>query len=303
VIVAHRNGAPVRLSDVASVDDGQENNRLIAWMNTTQAVIVNVQRQPGANVIAVVDSIKALLPRLRETLPPSIDVSILTDRTRTSAPPCATCRSSCPSRCCWSSLSSSCSWATGARPSSPASRYRCRSWARSRDVSRRVLLNNLSIMALTIAAGFVVDDAIVMIENIARYIEEGDDPFEAALKGSSQIAFTVVSLTVSLIAVLIPLLFMGDVGRAAVQRVRHYAGCHYPDLGGGVAHPGSHDVRAAPAPPQCRAGPDRRRPATPAAQRLSGPIRRPRRSGARWFGHADRPLRPRPWSSFSGINL
>src|SRR6185437_6129263 len=146
---------------------------LIAWVNTDQAVIVNVQRQPGANVIAVVNDIKALLPQLRETLPPAIDVSVLTDRTVTIR-------------------------------------------ASVRDVQIELSLvgtlavmylagfslNNLSIMALTIATGFVVDDAIVMIENIARYIEEGEDPVLAALKGSSQIAFTVVSLTVSLIAVL-----------------------------------------------------------------------------------------------------
>ncbi|HEY6980188.1 multidrug efflux RND transporter permease subunit [Reyranella sp.] len=212
VIVAYRNGAPVRLSDVATVDDGRENNQLIAWMNTSQAVIVDVQRQPGANVIAVVDSIKALLPQLRETLPPSIDVSTLTDRT-------ITIRASV--RDVQIELSFAVllvvaviflflgDWRATIIPSLsvPLSLVGTLAVMYLAGFS----LNNLSIMALTIATGFVVDDAIVMIENIARYIEEGDHPFEAALKGSSQIAFTVVSLTVSLIAVLIPLLFMGDV--------------------------------------------------------------------------------------------
>jgi len=212
VIVAYRNGAPVRLSDVASVEAGQENNRLIAWVNTDQAVIVNVQRQPGANVIAVVNDIKTLLPQLRETLPPSIDVSVLTDRT-------VTIRASV--RDVQIELSFAVllvvaviflflgDWRATIIPSLsvPLSLVGTLAVMYLAGFS----LNNLSIMALTIATGFVVDDAIVMIENIARYIEEGDDPFEAALKGSSQIAFTVVSLTVSLIAVLIPLLFMGDV--------------------------------------------------------------------------------------------
>jgi multidrug efflux pump len=212
VVVAYRNGSPVRLSDVATVEDGQENNRLAAWMNTTRAVIVNVQRQPGANVIAVVDSIKALLPQLRETLPTALDVAILTDRT-------ITIRASV--RDVQIELSFAVllvviviflflgDWRATLIPSLsvPLSLVGTLAVMYLANFS----LNNLSIMALTIATGFVVDDAIVMIENIARYIEQGDDPNEAALKGSSQIAFTVVSLTVSLIAVLIPLLFMGDV--------------------------------------------------------------------------------------------
>ena len=212
VIVAYRNGAPVRLSDVATVDNGQENNRLIAWSNTTQAVIIDVQRQPGANVIAVVDSIKALLPQLQDTLPSSLDVAVLTDRT-------LTIRASV--RDVQIELSFAVllvvaviflflgDWRATVIPSLsvPLSLVGTLAVMYLAGFS----LNNLSIMALTIATGFVVDDAIVMIENIARYIEEGDEPFEAALKGSSQIAFTVVSLTVSLIAVLIPLLFMGDV--------------------------------------------------------------------------------------------
>ncbi|HZQ01007.1 MAG TPA: MdtB/MuxB family multidrug efflux RND transporter permease subunit [Reyranella sp.] len=212
VVVAYRNGAPVRLSDVATVENAQENNRLAAWWNSTRAVIVDVQRQPGANVIAVVDSIKALLPQLQSTLPQSFDVNVLTDRT-------LTIRASV--RDVQIELSFAVllvvlvifmflgDWRATIIPSLsvPLSLVGTLAVMYLAGFS----LNNLSIMALTIATGFVVDDAIVMIENIARYIEEGDDPFEAALKGSSQIAFTVVSLTVSLIAVLIPLLFMGDV--------------------------------------------------------------------------------------------
>jgi multidrug efflux pump len=212
IVVAYRNGAPVRVSDVATVEEAQENNRLVAWVNTTQAVIVNVRRQPGANVIAVVDNIKALLPQLRETLPNSLDVAIITDRT-------ITIRASV--RDVQIELTFAVvlvvaviflflgDWRATLIPSLsvPLSLIGTLAVMYLAGFS----LNNLSIMALTIATGFVVDDAIVMIENIARYIERGDDPKEAALRGSSQIAFTVVSLTVSLIAVLIPLLFMSDV--------------------------------------------------------------------------------------------
>jgi len=212
IIVAYRNGAPVRIRDVASVEEGQENNRIAAWMDNTQAVIVNVQRQPGANVIEVVDRIKALLPTLRETLPNSLDVTVLTDRTLTI-------------RASVRDVQIELGFAVvlvvavifaflgDARAtlipslSVPLSLVGTLAVMYLADFS----LNNLSIMALTIATGFVVDDAIVMIENIARYIERGEDPKQAALKGSKQIAFTVVSLTVSLIAVLIPLLFMSDV--------------------------------------------------------------------------------------------
>ncbi len=212
IVVAYRNGAPVRLKDVASVAATQENNRLAAWASTTPAVIVDVQRQPGANVISVVDSIKALLPQLKDTLPTSLDVSVLTDRT-------LTIRASV--RDVQIELSFAVllvvavifmflgEWRATVIPSLsvPLSLIGTLAVMYLAGFS----LNNLSIMALTIATGFVVDDAIVMIENIARYIEEGEHPVEAALKGSAQIAFTVVSLTVSLIAVLIPLLFMGDV--------------------------------------------------------------------------------------------
>ena len=212
LVVAYRNGAPVRLSDVATVEDAQENNKLIAWANTTQAVIVNVRRQPGANVIEVVDRIKALLPQLRETLPRSLDVAVLTDRT-------VTIRASV--RDVQVELGFAVvlvvaviflflgDWRATLIPSLsvPLSLVGTLAVMYLAGYS----LNNLSIMALTIATGFVVDDAIVMIENIARYIERGDPPRQAALDGSRQIAFTVVSLTVSLIAVLIPLLFMSDV--------------------------------------------------------------------------------------------
>jgi len=212
IIVAYRNGAPVRIRDVASVEEGQENNRIAAWMDNTQAVIVNVQRQPGANVIEVVDRIKTLLPTLRETLPNSLDVTVLTDRTLTIR---ASVRDVQIELCFAVILVVAVIFAFlgDARAtlipslSVPLSLVGTLAVMYLADFS----LNNLSIMALTIATGFVVDDAIVMIENIARYIERGDDPKQAALKGSKQIAFTVVSLTVSLIAVLIPLLFMSDV--------------------------------------------------------------------------------------------
>jgi multidrug efflux pump len=212
IVVAYRNGAPVRISDVATVVDAQENSRIAAWVDTTQAVIVNVRRQPGANVIAVVDNIKARLPQLRATLPSSLDVNIVTDRT-------LTIRASV--RDVQIELSFAVAlvvavifvflgdWRATLIPSLsvPLSLVGTLAVMYLAGFS----LNNLSIMALTIATGFVVDDAIVMIENIARYIERGDEPRQAALSGSRQIAFTVVSLTVSLIAVLIPLLFMSDV--------------------------------------------------------------------------------------------
>jgi len=212
LIVAYHNGAPARLSDVAKVIDGVENVKQAAWLNQAPAVIVNIQRQPGANIIAVVDRIKNLLPQLKSTLPASVELSILTDRTTT------------------------------IRASVEDVQFELMLTVALvvmviflflRTLSATVIpsvavplsivgtfgvmyllgysLNNLSLMALTISTGFVVDDAIVMIENISRYIEAGDTPLEAALKGSKQIGFTIVSLTVSLIAVLIPLLFMGDI--------------------------------------------------------------------------------------------
>jgi multidrug efflux pump len=212
LIIAYRNGAPVRLSEVAKVVDSAENVRLGAWANMKPAIILNVQRQPGANVIATVDAIKERLPELQASLPPTLRVDVLSDRT------------------------------TGIRASVEHVQIELVLavllvvlviFAFLHSIRATVIaslavpislvgtfgvmyllgysLNNLSLMALTIATGFVVDDAIVMIENISRYIEEGEKPMPAALKGATQIGFTIISLTVSLIAVLIPLLFMGDV--------------------------------------------------------------------------------------------
>jgi multidrug efflux pump len=212
VVVAYRNGAPVMLTDVANVVNGVENNNQAAWMNQTPAVILNVQRQPGANTISVVKSIKTLLPQLVNSLPKGIQVTTLTDLT--------------------TAIEASVSdvefellltvglvvlviflflrslYAT-IIPSVAVPLSLIGTFAAMYILGYS--LDNLSLMALTISTGFVVDDAIVMIENIARYIEAGDPPMEAALKGAEQIGFTILSLTVSLIAVLIPLLFMGDV--------------------------------------------------------------------------------------------
>ncbi|MCU1313598.1 MAG: multidrug transporter subunit MdtB, partial [Acidobacteriaceae bacterium] len=212
VIVAYRNGAPVRLSDVADVVDGAENTMQAAWMNRQPAVIMNVQRQPGANIIAVVDRIKKLLPQLQTTLPAAIKVQVLTDRTETI-------RSSVADVQFELMLTIALvvmviflflrSVAATIIPSIAVPLSLVGTFGIMYLLGYS--LNNLTLMALTISTGFVVDDAIVMIENISRYIEEGEDPLAAALKGSEQIGFTIVSLTVSLIAVLIPLLFMGDV--------------------------------------------------------------------------------------------
>jgi len=212
VIVATKNGAPVRLSDVANVIDGAENARQAAWMNLTPAVIVNIQRQPGANIISVADRIKKLLPRLQSSLPSSIKLTILTDRTQTI-------------RASVDDVQFEMLLTIGLvvmviflfLRNLPATVIPSVAVPLSLVGTFGVMyllgysLNNLTLMALTISTGFVVDDAIVMIENIDRYLEEGDSPLDAALKGAGQIGFTIVSLTVSLIAVLIPLLFMGDV--------------------------------------------------------------------------------------------
>ena len=212
LVVAYRNGAPVKLSDVARTTEGAENTKLAAWMNTDEAVIVNIQRQPGANVIEVVDRIQALLPQLKAALPSAVEVVVLTDRTTTIRASVADVEFELglavvlvvivifvflrsPSATLIPSLSV------------PLSLVGTLAVMYLAGFS----LNNLSLMALTIATGFVVDDAIVMIENISRYIEAGEAPLQAALKGSAQIGFTIISLTVSLIAVLIPLLFMPDV--------------------------------------------------------------------------------------------
>lgn len=212
IVVAYKNGSPVFLRDVANVIQGAENNKLSAWANKTPAVLINVQRQPGANVIQVVDSIKELLPRIQAGLPRSVDVTTLTDRTETIRASVADVEFElilavilvvAVIYCFLGSL--------------PAT------FIPSLSVPLSIVgtfaamyllgysLNNLSLMALTISTGFVVDDAIVMIENISRYIERGEKPYDAAMKGAGEIGFTIVSLTVSLIAVLIPLLFMQEV--------------------------------------------------------------------------------------------
>lgn len=212
LIVAHRNAASVKLSDVADVIEGAENLRQAAWMNDQPAVILNIQRQPGANIIEVVDNVKALLPQLKESLPSAVEVEILTDRT-------VTIRASVED--------------VQRELITTVILVVLVIFVFLRNVSATIIpsvavplslvgtfgvmyllnysLNNLTLMALTISTGFVVDDAIVMIENIMRYIEEGESPLAASLKGAQQIGFTIISLSVSLIAVLIPLLFMGDI--------------------------------------------------------------------------------------------
>ena len=212
VVVAYRNGAPVMLTDVARVIDGVENNQQAAWMNNTPAVILNVQRQPGANTISVVKSIKQLLPQLQSSLPASIRITILTDLTTAINASVADVEFELMLTIglvvmviflFLRSLSAT------IIPSVAVPLSLVGTFAAMYFLGYS--LDNLSLMALTIATGFVVDDAIVMIENITRYIEEGEPPMQAALKGAEQIGFTILSLTVSLIAVLIPLLFMGDV--------------------------------------------------------------------------------------------
>ncbi|HEY6439264.1 MAG TPA: efflux RND transporter permease subunit, partial [Acetobacteraceae bacterium] len=212
LVIAYRNGAPVRLTDVATVVQGAENTKLAAWGDRTPAVILNIQRQPGANVIQVVDNIKKLLPDLQATLPSAIEVAVLTDRTTTI-------------RASVSDVEFELALAIGLvvlviflfLRNLPATVIPSLSVPLSIVGTLAVMyllgfsLDNLSLMALTISTGFVVDDAIVMIENISRYVEMGEPPLQAALKGAQQIGFTIISLTVSLIAVLIPLLFMGDV--------------------------------------------------------------------------------------------
>ncbi|HEY2092140.1 MAG TPA: efflux RND transporter permease subunit [Thermoanaerobaculia bacterium] len=212
VIIAYRNGAPVRVGDVASVVDSVEDAQKAAWKNTTPAVIMNVQRQPGANIINVVDRIEQLLPQLTSSLPPTVKVSVLTDRT-------VTIRASVRDVEFELLLTIGLvvlviflflrRFSATVIPSVAVPLSIVGTFAVMYLLGYS--LDNLSLMALTISTGFVVDDAIVMIENITRYIEEGESPLEAALKGSKQIGFTIVSLTVSLIAVLIPLLFMADI--------------------------------------------------------------------------------------------
>ena len=212
VVVAYRNGAPVMLTDVARIVDGVENNNQAAWMNKAPAVILNVQRQPGGNTISVVKRIKALLPQLEANLPKGIDVATLTDLTT-------------PIQASVDDVEFELmltialvvmvmflflrSFYATIIPSVAVPLSLVGTFAAMYALGYS--LDNLSLMALTISTGFVVDDAIVMVENISRYIEEGEPPMQAALKGAEQIGFTILSLTVSLIAVLIPLLFMGDV--------------------------------------------------------------------------------------------
>jgi multidrug efflux pump len=215
LILAYKNGSAVRLQDVANVIDGVENTQLAGWADGKRAIILNVQRQPGANVIKVAEGVKALLPFLRSVMPADVNITILSDRTETV-------------RASVDDVQNTLILTIGLVVAVI--------YVFLRDLRATVIpgvtvplslvgtfgvmyllgysLNNLSLMSLTISTGFVVDDAIVMIENIARYIEEGDAPFEAAIKGAKQIGFTIISLTVSLVAVLIPLLFMtGVIGR------------------------------------------------------------------------------------------
>ncbi len=212
LIIAYKNNAPIRLSDIANVNDAAQDVRQAAWMNNTPAVIVNIQRQPGANVIDVVNRIKQLLPHLHNVLPAAIDVSLLTDRTNTI-------RASINDV----EIDLLIAVILVVLVIFLFLRHMAATIIPSVSVPLSLIgtfgamyllgfsLNNLTLMGLTIATGFVVDDAIVMIENIMRYVEQGDPPLEAALKGAKQIGFTIMSLTVSLIAVLIPLLFMRDV--------------------------------------------------------------------------------------------
>nr|WP_220791634.1 efflux RND transporter permease subunit [Gluconacetobacter dulcium] len=211
-VIAYQNGGPIRIRDVATVVQGAENTQLAAWSNTTPALILNVQRQPGANVISVVDNIKYALPQLRQALPPGITITPLTDRTTTIRASVADVEFELVL-----AMALVVAVIFVFLRNVPATIIPSLSVPLSLIGTLAIMylmgfsLDNLSLMSLTIATGFVVDDAIVMIENIARYIEMGDDRMTASLKGAGEIGFTIISLTVSLIAVLIPLLFMGDV--------------------------------------------------------------------------------------------
>ena len=212
VIIAYQNGGAIRLKDIANVVDGVENSQQAAWMNTQPAVILNIQRQPGANIIGVVDRVKQVLPQLQVSLPASVKVTVLTDRTQTIRASVADVQFTLVLTIALVVMViflflrnlSATVIPSVAVPLSLVGTFGVM-------YLLGYSLDNLSLMALTISTGFVVDDAIVMIENIDRYLEKGYSPLEAALKGSGQIGFTIISLTVSLIAVLIPLLFMGDI--------------------------------------------------------------------------------------------
>jgi multidrug efflux pump len=212
IIIAYRNGAPVRLSDVATIIDGAENTHQKAWVNDTPAIVLNIQRQPGTNIIGVVDTVQALLPQIRASLPEGVNVDVITDRTTTIRASVEDVEFELMLTIALVVMviflflrSLSATIIPGiAVPLSLVGTFAVM-------YMLGYSLDNLSLMALTISTGFVVDDAIVMIENISRYLEMGFTPMEAALKGSEEIGFTIVSLTVSLIAVLIPLLFMADI--------------------------------------------------------------------------------------------
>ena len=212
IVIAYKDGAPVHLRDVADIVDGAENNKLAAWKDTVPGIIMNIQRQPGANVIQVVDLIKQKLPALTQSMPASVDIAVLTDRTITVRASVADVQFEL-----FLAVVLVVAVIFVFLRNVPATIIPSFSVPLSLVGTFGVMylcgfsLNNLTMMALTISTGFVVDDAIVMIANISRYLEEGDKPLDAALKGAGQIGFTIVSLTISLIAVLIPLLFMGDV--------------------------------------------------------------------------------------------
>ena len=275
LIVAYRNGGPVRLSDVATVVNGPENTKLGAWANTTPAIILSVQRQPGANIIQVVDRIQALLPQIMAGIPAAVEVNAMSDRTVTIRASVADVEFELALAVVLVVIVIFVFLRT-----LPGTIIPSLSVPLSLVGTFGVMyllgfsLDNLSLMALTIATGFVVDDAIVMIENIARYVEGGMEPLEAALRGSEQIGFTIISLTISLIAVLIPLAVHGRGGRPAVPRIRHHARGHDHHLRRRLADAGADDVRQADPPsPGIR------------AQLLR------RHRGAR-FQRGDRPLRP-----------
>ncbi len=212
IIIAYRNGAPVRIRDVATVVDGVENTKLAAWVNAVPAIVLNIQRQPGTNIISVVDTVQALLPQIEASRPQGINVQIISDRTTTIR---ASVKDVEFELLLTTVLVVMVIFLFLRSPTAtiipgiavPLSLIGTFAVMYGLGYS----LDNLSLMALTISTGFVVDDAIVMIENISRYLEMGDSPMQAALKGSAEIGFTIVSLTVSLIAVLIPLLFMADI--------------------------------------------------------------------------------------------
>jgi len=212
IVIAYRNGAPIRMSDVATTVDDAENVRLAAWANDTPAIVLDIRRQPGANVIEVVDRVKALLPQLQAGLPASVTIVTLTDRTTTIRASVRDVEIELGFSIVLVVLAIFLFLRNAAATLIPSVTVPL-SVAGTFGVMYLAgfSINNLTLMALTVATGFVVDDAIVMIENIARYVEAGDPPLEAALKGAGQIGFTIISLTLSLIAVLIPLLFMSDV--------------------------------------------------------------------------------------------